>query len=114
MKPAVHGDFIAAVGNTPLIRLNWASEQAGANIYGKAEFMNPGGSVKDRAALFMIRDAEKRGLIAPGTTVPATRVEPPGSTRTMSKAAWLFGAGAGSGSASCSRAASMAALVFGV
>jgi len=69
MKPAVHGDFIAAVGNTPLIRLNWASEQAGANIYGKAEFMNPGGSVKDRAALFMIRDAEKQGLIAPGGTL---------------------------------------------
>jgi cysteine synthase A len=66
MKPAVHADFITAVGNTPLIRLNWASEQAGANIYGKAEFMNPGGSVKDRAALFMIQDAARRGLIEPG------------------------------------------------
>ena len=66
MKTPVHEDFIAAIGNTPLIRLKWASEVSGANIYGKAEFMNPGGSVKDRAALYMIRDAEKRGLIQPG------------------------------------------------
>ena len=69
MKTPVHGDFIEAVGNTPLIRLKWASEVSGANIYGKAEFMNPGGSVKDRAALYMIRDAEKRGLIQPGGTL---------------------------------------------
>lgn len=69
MKTPVHGDFIAAVGNTPLIRLKWASEVSGANIFGKAEFMNPGGSVKDRAALYMIRDAEKRGLIQPGGTL---------------------------------------------
>ncbi len=66
MKTPVHGDFIAAIGNTPLIRLKWASEVSGANIYGKAEFMNPGGSVKDRAALYMIKDAEKRGLLKPG------------------------------------------------
>lgn len=57
--------FPGAVGNTPLIRLNKLSEETGANIYGKAEFMNPGGSVKDRAALFIIQDAEKRGLIDP-------------------------------------------------
>ncbi|NKB45492.1 MAG: cysteine synthase A [Alphaproteobacteria bacterium] len=69
MKTPVHGDFIAAVGNTPLIRLKWASEVSGANIFGKAEFMNPGGSVKDRAALYMIQDAEKRGLIKPGGTL---------------------------------------------
>lgn len=69
MKTPVHGDFIAAIGNTPLIRLKWASEMSGANIYGKAEFMNPGGSVKDRAALYMIRDAEKRGRIKPGGTL---------------------------------------------
>lgn len=66
MKTPVRSDFIDAIGNTPLIRLTWPSEVSGANIYGKAEFMNPGGSVKDRAALFMIRDAEKRGLIQPG------------------------------------------------
>ncbi|MDG2243920.1 MAG: cysteine synthase A [Rhodospirillaceae bacterium] len=69
MKTPVHGDFIDAVGNTPLIRLKWASGVSGANIFGKAEFMNPGGSVKDRAALYMIRDAEKRGLIKPGGTL---------------------------------------------
>lgn len=57
--------FPGAVGNTPLIRLNKLSEETGANIYGKAEFMNPGGSVKDRAALFIVQDAEKKGLIDP-------------------------------------------------
>ncbi|MBV2144507.1 cysteine synthase A [Falsochrobactrum sp. TDYN1] len=55
-----------AVGNTPLIRLKKASEITGCEIYGKAEFLNPGQSVKDRAALYIIRDAEKRGLLKPG------------------------------------------------
>ena len=55
-------DVPAAVGNTPLIRLRRASEETGCEIWGKAEWMNPGGSVKDRAALFIIRDAVKRGL----------------------------------------------------
>ena len=55
-----------AIGNTPLIRLNRASEATGCEILGKAEFMNPGQSVKDRAALFIIRDAERRGLLRPG------------------------------------------------
>jgi cysteine synthase A len=55
-----------AIGNTPLIRLRKASEQTGCTILGKAEFMNPGGSVKDRAALYIVRDAEKRGLLRPG------------------------------------------------
>ena len=55
-----------AIGNTPLIRLNHASELTGCEILGKAEFMNPGQSVKDRAALFMVRDAEARGLLRPG------------------------------------------------
>jgi cysteine synthase A len=58
-----------AIGNTPLIRLNKLSEETGANIYGKGEFMNPGGSIKDRAALYVIEDAEKKGLIGPGGTV---------------------------------------------
>ena len=57
---------IDAIGNTPLIRLRAASEATGCEIYGKAEFMNPGGSVKDRAALGIIRDAEARGLLQPG------------------------------------------------
>ncbi|EDK40077.1 hypothetical protein PGUG_04175 [Meyerozyma guilliermondii ATCC 6260] len=58
-----------AVGNTPLIRLPRISEETGRNIFAKAEYMNPGGSVKDRAALYVIKDAEERGLISPGGTV---------------------------------------------
>ncbi|KAG0088100.1 hypothetical protein BGZ92_006617 [Podila epicladia] len=61
--------FVGAVGNTPLIRLNRLSKETGSNIYAKAEFMNPGGSVKDRAALFVVKDAEEKGLIKPGGTV---------------------------------------------
>ncbi|MCC5862266.1 MAG: cysteine synthase A [Gammaproteobacteria bacterium] len=62
-------DFIDAIGNTPLIRLRRASEATGCEIYGKAEFMNPGGSVKDRAAKYMVLDGERRGLIERGGTV---------------------------------------------
>ena len=51
--------FVATVGNTPLIRLNALSDATGCEILGKAEFLNPGGSVKDRAALYIIEDAEK-------------------------------------------------------
>ncbi|HEX6265495.1 MAG TPA: cysteine synthase A, partial [Burkholderiales bacterium] len=61
--------FIGAIGNTPLIRLRGPSEATGCEILGKAEFLNPGGSVKDRAALYIILDAEKRGLLEPGGTV---------------------------------------------
>ena len=57
---------LEAIGHTPLIRLNRASEATGCEILGKAEFMNPGQSVKDRAALYIIRDAERRGLLRPG------------------------------------------------
>ncbi|MDB3892107.1 cysteine synthase A [Alphaproteobacteria bacterium] len=60
------GDFIDAIGNTPLIKLRAVSEQTGCDIYGKAEFMNPGGSVKDRAALAMVEHAEKTGQLRPG------------------------------------------------
>ncbi|QKD03944.1 cysteine synthase A [Mesorhizobium loti] len=60
---------IDAIGNTPLIRLNKASEETGCEILGKAEFMNPGQSVKDRAGLFIIRDAEQRGLLQPGGVI---------------------------------------------
>ncbi|MAU52360.1 MAG: cysteine synthase A [Roseovarius sp.] len=62
-------DLAEAVGNTPLIRLRRASEETGCEILGKAEFLNPGQSVKDRAALFIIRDAVARGLLAPGGTI---------------------------------------------
>ena len=61
--------FAGTVGNTPLIRLEKASEITGCEILGKAEFLNPGGSVKDRAAYFMIRDAEERGVLRPGGAV---------------------------------------------
>src|SRR5579875_2357656 len=63
------GDLTEAIGNTPLIRLRRASEATGCTILAKAEFMNPGGSVKDRAGLAIILDAEKRGLLKPGGTV---------------------------------------------
>lgn len=62
----VFEDFIAAVGNTPLIKLREASELTGCTILGKAEFLNPGGSVKDRAAKYIVLDAEKRGTIERG------------------------------------------------
>ncbi|KAL1588447.1 Cysteine synthase 1 [Cladosporium halotolerans] len=61
--------FVSAIGNTPLIRLKTLSQQTGCEILGKAEFQNPGGSVKDRAALYVVEDAEKRGLLQPGGTV---------------------------------------------
>src|SRR5215213_6957116 len=63
---AVVQNVVEAIGNTPLIRLNRASEATGCEILGKAEFMNPGQSVKDRAALQIIRDAEAKGLLRPG------------------------------------------------
>ncbi len=62
----VHPDVVAAIGNTPLIRLRAASQLTGCEIYGKAEFMNPGQSVKDRAALYIVRDAVEKGLLKPG------------------------------------------------
>ncbi len=62
-------DLAAAIGNTPLIRLRRASEETGCEIWGKAEFMNPGQSVKDRAALYIIRDAMARGELRPGGTI---------------------------------------------
>ena len=65
----VYDDLPKAVGHTPLIRLKAASEATGCDIYGKAEFMNPGQSVKDRAALFIIRDAIARGDLKPGGTI---------------------------------------------
>src|SRR6478609_3253618 len=62
-------DVIAAIGNTPLIRLRQASEATGCEILGKAEFLNPGQSVKDRAALFIVQDAVRRGQLRPGGTI---------------------------------------------
>jgi cysteine synthase A len=65
----IKNGFVGTVGNTPLIRLTSFSEETGCEILGKAEFLNPGGSVKDRAALFMIQVAEEKGLLKPGGTV---------------------------------------------
>ena len=66
---SVRDGFAGTVGGTPLIRLRKASEATGCEILGKAEFLNPGGSVKDRAALYMILDAEKRGALRPGGVI---------------------------------------------
>ncbi len=63
-----HG-FCETIGNTPLIEMPTLSEATGCKILGKAEFLNPGGSVKDRAALFMVLEAEKRGILKPGGTI---------------------------------------------
>jgi len=62
-------NILSAIGNTPLIRLNGVSEMTGCEILGKCEFLNPGQSVKDRAALYIIRDAEKKGLLRAGGTI---------------------------------------------
>ncbi|MCB9993731.1 MAG: cysteine synthase A [Hyphomicrobiaceae bacterium] len=64
-----HSSVLDAIGNTPLIRLNRASEMTGCEIWGKAEFLNPGQSVKDRAAKFIILDAVKKGALRPGGTI---------------------------------------------
>ena len=61
--------IISQIGNTPLVRLKQASDYTGCNIYGKAEYFNPGESVKDRAALFIVEDAIKRKLISKGGTI---------------------------------------------
>ena len=65
----VRDGFLDSIGNTPLIKLKAASEATGCTILGKAEFLNPGGSVKDRAAMFIVRDAEKKGLLKPGGVI---------------------------------------------
>src|ERR1700681_3318200 len=66
---SISDGFSGAVGNTPLIRLRGPSDRTGCEILGKAEFMNPGQSVKDRAALFIIQDAMRNGRLKPGGTV---------------------------------------------
>lgn len=65
----VRNGLAGLVGNTPLVRLNSVSQETGCNILAKAEFANAGGSVKDRAALFLVRDAERKGQIKPGKSL---------------------------------------------
>jgi cysteine synthase len=65
----IRDGFIGSIGDTPLIKLRRASAETGCNILGKAEFLNPGGSVKDRAALAIVRDAEERGVLRPGGVI---------------------------------------------
>jgi len=65
----IRDGFIGSIGNTPLIKLRRASEETGCTVLGKAEFLNPGGSVKDRAALAIIKDAEERGELGPGGVI---------------------------------------------
>lgn len=66
---SIYNNFVEAIGNTPLIRLNGPSKETGCNILGKAEFLNPGGSVKDRAALAIIKEAEENNIIKKGGTI---------------------------------------------
>lgn len=65
----IRDGFLDTIGNTPLIKLRGASEMTGCTILGKAEFLNPGGSVKDRAALALVRDAERQGQLGPGGVI---------------------------------------------
>ena len=64
-----NNNIISRIGNTPLVRLKQASDLTGCDIYGKAEYFNPGESVKDRAALFIVKDAIKKKLISAGGTI---------------------------------------------
>ena len=65
----IKNNFLESIGNTPLIKLKAASEITGCHIFGKAEYLNPGGSVKDRAALALIKDAQEKKLISEGGIV---------------------------------------------
>ena len=83
-------DVIAAIGNTPLIRLKRACELTGCEILGKAEFINPGQSVKDRAALFIIQDAIDRGRCSPAASLSKARPAIPASAWRSSPMRWAF------------------------
>src|SRR6476646_8916400 len=65
----IYENILKAIGNTPIVRLNRVTQGLEANFYAKLEFMNPGGSIKDRIGWWMIEDAEKKGLIQPGGTL---------------------------------------------
>ena len=93
----VRDGFIGTVGNTPLIKLRRVSEETGCTILGKAEFLNPGGSVKDRPARHMILEAEKRGELRPGGVVvestAGTSISSAPQRRSVSFFSWLWVSG---------------------
>ena len=62
----MYNNIVEAIGNTPIVRLNRVTENSEVNVYAKCEFMNPGGSIKDRIGYWLINDAEKRGALKPG------------------------------------------------
>lgn len=68
LKP-MYNNIVEAIGNTPIVKLNRVNENPDVNVYGKCEFMNPGGSIKDRIGYWLINDAEKRGVLKPGGTI---------------------------------------------
>jgi len=78
LNSARYAGVAGHIGNTPLLRLRRLSELTGCEVLGKAEFMNPGGSVKDRAALGIIEDAEARGVLEPGATIVEGTAGTPG------------------------------------
>jgi cysteine synthase len=80
----VRSGFLESIGNTPLIRLRAASDITGCDVYGKAEFLNPGGSIKDRAALAIINDAEQRNQLKPGGVI----VEGTAATSVLALRSW--------------------------
>ena len=65
----IYNNFVEAIGNTPLIKLNGPSKETSCNIFGKAEYLNPGGSIKDRAALAIINDSEKKNILQKNGTI---------------------------------------------
>jgi cysteine synthase len=86
----IHSDLADTIGNTPLLKLRKASEITGCSILGKAEFMNPGQSVKDRAALYIIKDAVAKGLLKPGGTIVEGTAGNTGSGWRWSERRWGF------------------------
>ena len=86
----IHSDLADTIGNTPLLKLKRASQMTGCTILGKCEFLNPGQSVKDRAALYIIKDAVAKGLLKPGGTIVEGTAGNTGMVWLWSGRAWAF------------------------
>ena len=89
LNSAIKPTVLAAIGNTPLIRLRGASDETGCEILGKAEFLNPGQSVKDRAALFIIQRCDERGRCGPAARLSKARQATPASGWRWSPMRWV-------------------------